>query len=91
MKLTITLLLTTLAAMALAVPDPAPMSPVSASELTSALDKRECSCSTCDDFFKKCLRDKRCWIVPSCSYTCSVDTCRLSDCCKSQCGYKNYC
>ncbi|EDU46900.1 predicted protein [Pyrenophora tritici-repentis Pt-1C-BFP] len=56
MKLTITLLLTTLAAMALAVPDPAPMSPVSASELTSALDKRECSCSTCDDFFKKCLR-----------------------------------
>ncbi|KAE8825520.1 hypothetical protein PTNB73_08519 [Pyrenophora teres f. teres] len=39
--------------MALAVPAPAPMSPVPASELTGALDKRQCSCSACDDFFKK--------------------------------------
>ncbi|CAE7194998.1 hypothetical protein PTTW11_08058 [Pyrenophora teres f. teres] len=55
MKFTTTLLLTTLATMALAVPAPAPMSPVPASELTGALDKRQCSCSACDDFFKKCL------------------------------------
>ncbi|RMZ67289.1 hypothetical protein GMOD_00001193 [Pyrenophora seminiperda CCB06] len=59
MKFTVTLLITALAAIALAAPAPAPMSPVPESELAaaSALNKRQCNCGACDDFFKSCLRN----------------------------------
>ena len=55
MKFGTPLIFAMLATMALAAP--APTSPVPESKLSAAsLDKRQCVCSVCDDYFKKCIR-----------------------------------
>ncbi|KAF1828730.1 hypothetical protein BDW02DRAFT_603155 [Decorospora gaudefroyi] len=48
-------------------------------------------CKDCDAFFRKCARSRLCWIIPSCTYSCRVDTCRSSRHCKNDCPYGKYC
>ena len=100
MKLITTVLLAAMAALTFAAPQaaeaeaPTTLLTAAAGEATTAAvdnvkDTRDCY--ACEEFFKKCLKSKWCWINPQCTYTCSVDTCRSHPDCRDHCRWGEYC